>query len=100
MHMETRSVDFLVEPQNQCRRVFQFGPQIRQLQFGDLGLKITATVSWFGLKTKRASVYRFYYKTDGGRSAQDMRRDLTACFGAKQVWLEFPSLSLRLVEAP
>jgi hypothetical protein len=27
--------------------VFQFGPQNRQLRFGDLGLKITATVSWF-----------------------------------------------------
>jgi hypothetical protein len=29
-------------------RVFQFGPQNQQLWFGDLGLKITATVSWFG----------------------------------------------------
>jgi hypothetical protein len=26
----------------------QFGSQNQQLQFGDLGLKITATVSWFG----------------------------------------------------
>jgi hypothetical protein len=26
---------------------FQFGPQNQQLWFGDLGLKITATVSWF-----------------------------------------------------
>jgi hypothetical protein len=26
---------------------FWFGPQNRQLWFGDLGLKITATVSWF-----------------------------------------------------
>jgi hypothetical protein len=25
-----------------------FGPQNRQLWFGDLGLKITAMVSWFG----------------------------------------------------
>jgi hypothetical protein len=25
-----------------------FGPQNRQLWFGDLGLKITMTVSWFG----------------------------------------------------
>jgi hypothetical protein len=30
------AVDFLVEPQN------------RQLWFGDVGLKITAVVSWFG----------------------------------------------------
>jgi hypothetical protein len=28
--------------------VFRFGPQNRQLWFGDLGLKITTTVSWFG----------------------------------------------------
>jgi hypothetical protein len=27
---------------------FRFGPQNQQLWFGDLGLKITATVSWFG----------------------------------------------------
>jgi hypothetical protein len=27
--------------------VFWFGPQNRQLRFGDLGLKIIATVSWF-----------------------------------------------------
>jgi hypothetical protein len=27
---------------------FWFGHQNRQLWFGDLGLKITATVSWFG----------------------------------------------------
>jgi hypothetical protein len=29
-------------------RVSRFGPQNRQLWFGDLGLKITAMVSWFG----------------------------------------------------
>jgi hypothetical protein len=28
--------------------VSRFGPQNRQLQFGDLSLKITVTVSWFG----------------------------------------------------
>jgi hypothetical protein len=28
--------------------ISRFGPQNRQLWFGDLGLKITATVSWFG----------------------------------------------------
>jgi hypothetical protein len=43
-------VDFLVEQQNQGGggRVSQFGPQNQQLRFGDLGLTITATVSWFG----------------------------------------------------
>jgi hypothetical protein len=29
-------------------RVSRFGPQNRQLQFCDSGLKITMTVSWFG----------------------------------------------------
>jgi hypothetical protein len=29
-------------------RVFRFGPQNRQLQCGDLGIKITTTVFWFG----------------------------------------------------
>jgi hypothetical protein len=29
-------------------RVSQFGPQNRQLRFHDLGLKNTATISWFG----------------------------------------------------
>jgi hypothetical protein len=29
-------------------RISQFQPQNRQLRFGDLGVKITATVSWFG----------------------------------------------------
>jgi hypothetical protein len=28
--------------------VFRFGPQNRRLRFGDLGLKITTTVYWFG----------------------------------------------------
>jgi hypothetical protein len=28
-------------------RVFRFGPQNQQLWFGELGFKITATVSWF-----------------------------------------------------
>jgi hypothetical protein len=48
VHKKIRSTNFLVEPQNQGRRVSRFGPQNRQVQFGDLGLKITMTVSWFG----------------------------------------------------
>jgi hypothetical protein len=47
VHMETRNTSFLVEPQNQGRWVFQVETQNRQLWFGDLGLKITALVSWF-----------------------------------------------------
>jgi hypothetical protein len=48
VHNETRSTGFLIEPQNQDRRISRFGPQNRQLRFGDFGLKITTTVSWFG----------------------------------------------------
>jgi hypothetical protein len=60
VHKETRSVSLLVEPQNQGWRFFsglaskplgrvsRFGPQNRQPRFGDLGIKITMTVSWFG----------------------------------------------------
>jgi hypothetical protein len=41
-------VGFLVEPQNQGGAGFpSLGPQNRLLRFGDLGLKITTTVSWF-----------------------------------------------------
>jgi hypothetical protein len=52
MHKETRSVGFLVEPQNQGRRVSRFGSQNWQLRFGDLGLKIIVMVSWFGPKNQ------------------------------------------------
>jgi hypothetical protein len=60
VHRETRSAEFLVWPQNQGRwfvsglaskslgQVSWFRTQNRQLQFGDLDLKITATTSWFG----------------------------------------------------
>jgi hypothetical protein len=47
VHKETRSADFLVLARNQGQRVSQFGPQNQQLRFINLGLKITATVSWF-----------------------------------------------------
>jgi hypothetical protein len=48
MDKETRSVNFLVQPQNQGRWVSRFGLQNQQLRFGDLTHKITTTVSWFG----------------------------------------------------
>jgi hypothetical protein len=41
------SGDRVVGPQKQGRRIFWFGPQNQQLWFGDLGIKITAIVSWF-----------------------------------------------------
>jgi hypothetical protein len=68
IHKETRSTGFLVEPQNQGRRVSRFGPQIRQLRFRDLCLK-----------TKRVKVCR-------------LRQDLADCIAWKQVRLGFSSL--------
>jgi hypothetical protein len=45
---ETRSSGFLVWPQDQGRRVSRILPPNVQLWFGDLGLKIIVTDSWFG----------------------------------------------------
>jgi hypothetical protein len=74
------AVGFLVELQNQGGGGFP-----------DLGLKIGSSglVVWdskssrrflvLALKTKQTSVCRLRHKTDGGRSAWDMHRDLAAC---------------------
>jgi hypothetical protein len=93
-HVETRSVGFLVEPQNQGGGRF---PGLG-LKTGSSGLVIWASKSprWFpslGLKTKWASICLLCHKTDGGRSARDMHRDLAACLASKQVWLGFLSLA-------
>jgi hypothetical protein len=46
---------------------FWFGPQNRQLRFGDLSFKVTTTVFFcWDLKTKQTLVYRLRLKTDGG----------------------------------
>jgi hypothetical protein len=93
-HVETRSTSFLVEPQNQGGGGF---PGLG-LKTGSSGLVIWASKSprrFFGLalKTKWVLVCRLRHKTDGGRSAQDTRRDLTACSASKQVCLGFSSLA-------
>jgi hypothetical protein len=56
-----------------------------------LGLKITATVSWFGPQNHVGFDLLVAPQTDGGRSARDTRRDLAACFVWKEVWLGFPT---------
>jgi hypothetical protein len=68
------AVGFLVEPQNQGGGGF---PGL-SLKIGSFGLVIWASKSprrflGLGFKTKWASVYRLYHKTDGGRLARDMR---------------------------
>jgi hypothetical protein len=87
-------VGFLVEPQTQGGGGF---PGLG-LKTDSSGLVIWASKSprrflGLGLKTMWASVCRLRYKTDGGRSAWDTRRDLAACLVWKQVWLGFPSLA-------
>jgi hypothetical protein len=78
------AVGFLVEPQNQGGEGFSdLG-----LKTGSSGLMIWASKSprqvlGLGLKTKWASVCRLRHKTDGGRSAWDTHRDLTAYFAWK-----------------
>jgi ribosomal protein L34 len=87
-------VVFLVEPHNQGGGGF---PDLG-LKTGSSDLMICASKSprqflGLGLKTKRTTIYRLRHKTDGGRSVWDTRRDLTACFMWKQVWLGFLSLA-------
>jgi hypothetical protein len=87
-------IGFLIEPQNQGGGGFLgLG-----LKTGSSGLVIWASKSprWFlglGLKTMWTSVCVLCQKTDGGRSAQDTRRDLAVCLAWKQVWLGFFSLA-------
>jgi hypothetical protein len=93
-------VGFLVEPQNQAGGGF---PGLG-LKTNSSGLVICASKSsrrflGLGLKTKWDLVCRLRHKTDRGRSAWDTHQDLVACLAWKQVWLEFPSLATRLVEA-
>jgi hypothetical protein len=93
-------VGFLVEPQNQGGGGF---PGLG-LKTNSSGLVICASKSprrflGLGLKTKWALVCRLCHKIDGGRSARDTHRDLVACLAWKQIWLGFPSLATRLVEA-
>jgi hypothetical protein len=115
VHVETRSASFFIEPQNQGLR-FVSGLAPKPLGwfssvFSDLTSKPVACVFWFrlqnwqlrfgdfGLKTKQTLIYRFRHKINGGRTVRDTRQDLATCFAWKQVWLGFPSLTLRLVEA-
>jgi hypothetical protein len=114
VNVETMSVGFLVEPQNQCQW-FVSGlaskplgwfspvwPQNRWLGFPGLVIWASKSPRRFlslGFKTKQALVCRLHHKTDGGRTTWDTHRDLAACFIWKQVALGFSNLVLRLAEA-
>jgi hypothetical protein len=71
-------------------RVFLFVPQNRQMRFGDLGHKITATFFWFGHQNQVAMIYRLPHKTDRMmKTAWNTHRDLATCFSCKWVGLGF-----------
>jgi hypothetical protein len=93
MHKETRSVGFLVEPQNKGQRFLPVWPQNRWLRVSRFGpktgsyslvicaLKSPPRFLGLGLKTKRATVYRLHHKTNRRMMmTQDTHRDLAACF--------------------
>jgi hypothetical protein len=95
-----QEMGFLVQPQNQGGGGFS-GLGLKTASFG---LVIWASKSLrrflgLGLKIKQALVCQLRHKTDGGWSARDTHRDLAACLACMQVWLGFPSLVRRLVEA-
>jgi hypothetical protein len=80
-------------------RVSRIGPKNWQLWFGDSGLKITATVSWFGPQNHVGhglSVVSQNRRED--EDSMSTHRDLAGCFAWKQVWLVCPSLASTLVE--
>jgi hypothetical protein len=94
VHKKTRSVGFLVERQNQGRRVSRFGPQNRHLRFGDLGHKITTTVSWFG---SQKQVRNGLSVAPQNRREEDGAGHVSRSSGllhreVKQVGVGFPSL--------
>jgi hypothetical protein len=73
-------VGFLVEPQIQGGGFPSFGLKTDSF---DLVIWVSKSPQFFlgfGLKTKWVSICRLCHKTDGGRSARDMRRDLATCF--------------------
>jgi hypothetical protein len=66
----------VVWPQNHSDSFRWFGLKRSGNGFSRFGLKTSEQFLCLGLKTKWASVYRLCHKTDGGRLAWDMRRDL------------------------
>jgi hypothetical protein len=74
-------VGFLVEPQNQGGGWF-LGLGLKTGSFGLMIWALKSLRRFLGLvfKTRWASICRLRHKTDGGRSAQDTRRDLATCF--------------------
>jgi hypothetical protein len=71
----------MVWPQNHWDGFLRFVPQNRQLRFGDLSLKITVTVSWFGTQNQAGfSLSVAPQNRWEDAMVWDTRRDLAACF--------------------
>jgi hypothetical protein len=65
-------------------RVFRFGPQNWQLWFGDLSLKITTVISWFGPQNQVGDGLSIVpQKKREDATAWDTCRDLAVCFAWK-----------------
>jgi hypothetical protein len=85
------AVGFLVEPQNQGGGGFpSLGLKTSSYWFGDLGLKITATVSWFGSRNQAGFGLSVAPQNRWSEVGADTRWDLAACLAWKQMWLGFP----------
>jgi hypothetical protein len=88
------AVSFLVAPQNQGGGGFsRFGPQNRQLWFGDFGLKITATVSWFGSQNQAGFDLLVAPQNRWREADAEYASKSSDLFSWKEVWQGFPSLA-------
>jgi hypothetical protein len=77
-----------------------FGHQNQGRWFGDLGLKITVTFSWFGPQNHvdgGLSVCASKLMS-GSRQCEHTRQHPVACFVVKQVGLGFPSFASKLAK--
>jgi hypothetical protein len=77
-----------------------FGPQNQGRQFGDLSLKLTVMVSWFGSQNQVEGglLVCVSKPMSGWGPCEDGRRDPAACFIAKEVGLEFPNFASKLAK--
>jgi hypothetical protein len=86
-------VDFLVEPQNQVAGGFPgLGLKTGSYVFADLGLKITATVFWFGPQNQACFGLSVAPQIRRREVSVGHTSKSSSLFSVKQVWLRFPSL--------
>jgi hypothetical protein len=80
--------------------VFWFEPKNQGWWFGDLGLEITAMVSWFVPQNQVGGGLSVcaWKSMSGWRRCEDTCRHPVACFIMKQVGLGFPSFASKLEE--